>query len=138
MKYALRSLALPLLLSPLLALAATPAPSGVKVYFISPRDGATVSSPVTVRFGLKGMGIAPAGVQKDATGHHHLLIDVAPPPLDQPVPTDDQHLHFGAGQTETVITLPPGKHTLQLLLGDFAHMPHDPPVMSPPISITVK
>jgi len=139
MKTALRSLALPLLLiSPLLALAGTPAPPGAEVYFISPKDGETVSSPVTVRFGLKGMGVAPAGTQKDATGHHHLLIDADLPPLDQPVPTDDHHKHFGAGQTETVITLPPGKHTLQLLLGDFAHTPHEPPVMSPKISITVE
>ncbi len=138
MKTPLRSLALPLLLSPLLALAATPAPPGAEVYFISPKDGETVSSPVTVRFGLKGMGVAPAGTQKDATGHHHLLIDADLPPLDQPVPTDDHHKHFGAGQTETVITLPPGKHTLQLLLGDFAHTPHEPPVMSPKISITVE
>lgn len=138
MKTVLRSLALPLLLSPLLALAATPAPPGAELYFISPRDGETVSSPVTVRFGLKGMGVAPAGTQKDATGHHHLLIDAPLPPLDQPVPNDDHHKHFGAGQTETTVTLPPGKHTLQLLLGDFAHIPHDPPVKSPPISITVK
>jgi hypothetical protein len=138
MKTPLRSLALPLLLSPLLALAATPAPPGAEVYFISPKDGETVSSPVTVRFGLKGMGVAPAGTQKDATGHHHLLIDADLPPLDQPVPTDDHHKHFGAGQTETVITLPPGKHTLQLLLGDFAHTPHEPPAMSPKISITVE
>ena len=139
MKTPLRSLALPLLLiSPLLALAATPAPPGAEVYFISPKDGETVSSPVTVRFGLKGMGVAPAGMQKDATGHHHLLIDADLPPLDQPVPTDDHHKHFGAGQTETVITLPPGKHTLQLLLGDFAHTPHEPPVMSPKITIEVK
>ncbi|MBC7162276.1 DUF4399 domain-containing protein [Immundisolibacter sp.] len=138
MKTALRNLALPLLLSPLLTLAATPAPPGAEVYFISPKDGETVNSPVTVRFGLKGMGVAPAGMQKDATGHHHLLIDAPLPPLDQPVPNDDHHRHFGAGQTETVITLPPGKHTLQLLLGDFAHIPHDPPVMSAPISITVE
>lgn len=139
MKTPLRSLALPLLLiSPLLALAATPAPPGAEVYFISPKDGETVSGPVTVRFGLKGMGVAPAGMQKDATGHHHLLIDADLPSLDQPVPTDDHHKHFGAGQTETVITLPPGKHTLQLLLGDFAHTPHEPPVMSPKITIEVK
>lgn len=138
MKHALRSLTLTLLFAPLLALARTPAPPGAEVYFISPRDGEAVTSPVIVRFGLKGMGVAPAGMQKDATGHHHLLIDVDLPPLDQPVPTDDHHKHFGAGQTETVITLPPGKHTLQLLLGDFAHMPHDPPVMSVPVSITVK
>lgn len=138
MKHALRSLLLPLLLAPLPALATAPATPGAQVYFISPKDGETVSSPVTVRFGLKGMGVAPAGMQKDATGHHHLLIDTDLPPLNQPVPTDDHHKHFGAGQTETVITLPPGKHTLQLLLGDFAHMPHQPPVVSAPVGITVE
>jgi hypothetical protein len=138
MTHALRSLTLTLLFAPLLALARSPAPAGAEVYFIAPTDGQTVSGPVTVRFGLKGMGVAPAGMQKEATGHHHLLIDTDLPPLDQPVPTDDQHKHFGAGQTETVITLPPGKHTLQLLLGDFAHIPHEPPVMSPKITITVE
>jgi len=138
MTHALRSLTLTLLFAPLLALARTPAPADAEVYFIAPSDGQTVRNPVTVRFGLKGMGVAPAGMQKEATGHHHLLIDTDLPPLDQPVPTDDQHKHFGAGQTETVITLPPGKHTLQLLLGDFAHTPHEPPVMSPKITITVE
>ena len=126
------------LLAPLLAGARTPAPPDAELYFIAPTDGATVTSPVTVRFGLKGMGVAPAGIQKDATGHHHLLIDTDLPPLDQPVPSDDHHKHFGAGQTETVIDLSPGKHTLQLLLGDFAHIPHEPPVMSPKITITVE
>jgi hypothetical protein len=126
------------LLAPLLAGARTPAPPDAELYFITPTDGAIVTSPVTVRFGLKGMGVAPAGIQKDATGHHHLLIDTDLPPLDQPVPSDDHHKHFGAGQTETVIDLSPGKHTLQLLLGDFAHIPHEPPVMSPKITITVE
>ena len=140
MKRTLRNAALALLLAPLPLplLARSPAPEGTELYFISPKGGQTVSSPVTVRFGLKGMGVAPAGTQKDATGHHHLLIDTAVPPLDQPVPTDEHHKHFGAGQTETVITLSPGKHTLQLLLGDFAHIPHAPPVMSEQITITVK
>lgn len=126
------------LLAPLLATARTPAPPDAEVYFITPTDGATVTSPVTVRFGLKGMGVAPAGIQNDATGHHHLLVDTDLPALDRPVPTDDHHRHFGAGQTETLLTLEPGTHTLQLLLGDFAHIPHDPPVMSPKITITVE
>lgn len=138
MKFALRNLGLALLLAPLPLLARSPAPQGTELYFISPKNGETVASPVTVRFGLKGMGVAPAGTHKEGTGHHHLLIDTPVPPLDQPVPTDDHHKHFGAGQTETVITLPPGKHTLQLLLGDFAHTPHAPPVMSEPITITVQ
>lgn len=126
------------LLAPLLATARTAAPTEAELYFITPTDGATVTSPVTVRFGLKGMGVAPAGIQKDGTGHHHLLIDTDLPPLDRPVPTDDHHKHFGAGQTETTLTLEPGTHTLQLLLGDFAHIPHDPPVVSEKITITVQ
>ena len=138
MKNVLRSVVFGVLLAPLPLLAATPAPPGAAVYFIAPENGATVQGPVTVRFGLTGMGVAPAGIQKEATGHHHLLIDTAAPALDQPVPNDEHHKHFGAGQTETVITLPPGKHTLQLLLGDFAHIPHQPPVMSEPITITVQ
>ena len=119
--------------------AATPAPDGAKVYFISPADGDTVSSPVTVRFGLSGMGVAPAGTATENTGHHHLLIDVEePPPLNLPVPKDDNHVHFGGGQTETSIELAPGKHTLQLLLGDTNHLPHEPAVISEKITIEVK
>jgi len=120
----------------------TPAPAGAEVYFISPQDGETVSSPVTVRFGLKGMGVAPAGVEDKAnTGHHHLLIDtdaLSGPALDEPIPADDHHKHFGGGQTETTIELAPGTHTLQLVLGDWSHIPHNPPVMSQIITITVK
>ena len=118
--------------------AQTPSPPGAEVYFISPHDGDTVSSPVTVRFGLKNMGVAPAGVDVANTGHHHLLIDTGLPPLDNPIPSDDHHKHFGKGQTETSLKLAPGKHTLQLLLGDYAHTPHSPPVMSKQITITVK
>lgn len=136
-----------LLLSLLLPLAAisadapkrTPAVPGAQVYFISPVDGETVASPVTVRFGLSGMGVAPAGIQLDKTGHHHLLVDAkAVPAPDQPIPMDDQHRHFGGGQTEVVLTLPPGPHTLQLLFADYLHVPHDPPLMSAPITITVR
>lgn len=116
----------------------TPSPPGVELYFISPQDGATLASPVTVRFGLKGMGIAPAGIAMENTGHHHLLIDTVLPPLDRPVPADAQHVHFGKGQTETVVTLAPGTHRLQLLLGDYLHLPHDPPVVSESITITVR
>jgi hypothetical protein len=114
------------------------APADARVYLISPRDGETVASPVTVRFGLQGMGIAPAGMAMENTGHHHLLIDAAPPPLDQPLPADDRHLHFGRGQTETVVHLTPGKHRLQLLFADHLHVPHDPPLLSEPITITVR
>lgn len=116
----------------------TPAPEGVRLYFISPIDGATVTSPVTVRFGLSGMGVAPAGVSAPATGHHHLVVDAPTPPVDAAVPADEHHLHFGAGQTEVSVELTPGSHTLQLVLGDQNHVPHDPPVLSERISITVE
>ncbi len=120
------------------ALPRSPAPKGVELYIISPADGETVTSPVTVRFGLRGMGVAPAGVAVENTGHHHLLIDAAPPAFDMPVPADANHVHFGKGQTETQVTLAPGTHTLQLLLADHLHIPHDPPVLSKVITITVK
>jgi hypothetical protein len=120
------------------ALAGTPSPEGAEVYFIAPRDGAVVSSPVLVQFGLKNMGVAPAGTAVDGTGHHHLVIDAPLPPEGEPIPADDHHRHFGKGQTETLLELPPGRHTLQLLLGDFAHVPHDPPVVSERITITVE
>lgn len=107
-------------------------------YIISPRDGETVGNPVKVIFGLSGMGIAPAGIEKEQTGHHHLLVDTPIPPADQPIPADANHIHFGKGQTETTLELPPGKHTLQLLIGDHAHMQHKPPVVSERITITVK
>ncbi|MGD2140907.1 MAG: DUF4399 domain-containing protein [Burkholderiales bacterium] len=116
----------------------TPAPNDAELYIISPQDGDTVTSPVTVQFGLKGMGVAPAGVDKPNTGHHHLLIDTDVPPLDVPVPNDANHKHFGGGQTEVTLELPPGRHTLQLILGDKMHIPHDPPVISRKITITVK
>ncbi len=118
---------------------ATPSAEGAKIYIIAPEQGASVRSPFTVRFGLSGMGVAPAGVNAPNTGHHHLLIDVdALPPLDQPLPNNEQHRHFGAGQTEVVLDLPPGRHTLQLILGDHNHVPHDPPLISEKIRITVR
>jgi hypothetical protein len=116
----------------------TPAPPGAEVYIISPKDGARVHAPVLVQFGLKGMGIAPAGVKFDNTGHHHLLIDTDPPAdFSAPLPATDKIVHFGKGQTETTLNLAPGKHTLQLLLADQSHIPHSPPVLSPKITITV-
>jgi len=117
----------------------TASPPGAEVYIISPKDGAIVHNPVRVQFGLKGMGVAPAGVKFENTGHHHLLIDTDPP-ADQsaPLPATDKIVHFGKGQTETTVTLPPGKHTLQLLLADHQHIPHAPPVISKKITITVK
>lgn len=115
----------------------TPAPEGAKAYIVSPANGATVSSPVTVVFGLDGMGVAPAGVQVNNTGHHHLLVDVeGMPDLSMPLGADVQH--FGAGQTQTTLTLEPGVHTLQLILGDHLHIPHNPPVTSEKITITVR
>jgi hypothetical protein len=117
-----------------------PAPAGAEVYFIAPRNGATVQGPVTVKFGLKGMGVAPAGVKFDNTGHHHLLVDtdLSDLKLDAPLPASDKVLHFGKGQTETTVTLTPGKHTLELLLADYQHIPFDPALHSQKITITVK
>jgi len=110
-----------------------------KLYIISPLDGETVSSPVKIVFGLQGMGIAPAGIKFNNTGHHHLLIDVAElPDINSPIPSDDNHKHFGKGQTEAVIELQPGEHTLQLILGDHMHIPHDPVVVSKKIKINVE
>ena len=116
----------------------TPSPAEAAVYFISPTDGETVTGPVTVRFGLRGMGVAPAGTVAEGTGHHHLIVDAPLPAAGQPIPNDARHLHFGKGQTETTLTLAPGKHTLQLLVGDHSHIPHDPVVASELITITVK
>lgn len=110
----------------------------VTVYIIEPRDGATVSNPVRVVFGLRNMGVAPAGVNHLNTGHHHLLIDTDLPRLDQPIPASAKVRHFGGGQTETRLILLPGTHTLQLLIGDYAHMPHIPPIVSDKVTITVK
>jgi hypothetical protein len=109
-----------------------------RVYFISPKNGEVIKGPVTVRFGLENMGVAPAGTAGEGIGHHHLVIDAPLPAMDQPLPKDDHHLHFGKGQTETVLTLAPGKHTLQLVLGDANHIPHEPAVVSERVTITVK
>ncbi len=116
-------------------------PKDAVVYIISPKDGATVKSPVRVLFGLRGLGVAPAGVDKPKTGHHHLLIDTDLPKgdeLNEPLPADEHHKHFGGGQTETTVELAPGKHTLQLLMGDANHIPHNPPLASKKITITVE
>lgn len=116
----------------------SPSPAGAKLYIVSPADGATVKSPVTVVFGLSGMGVAPAGVQFENAGHHHLLIDTSlPADLGMPLPATESIVHFGKGQTEASITLKPGKHTLQLVLGDHMHIPFAPVVASQKITITV-
>jgi len=117
--------------------ALTPSPPGAKAYFVDLKDGATIAPTTTVHFGLEGMGVAPAGIAKANTGHFHLLIDTSLAALDQPIPNDENDLHYGAGQTQATVTLTPGKHTLQLVLGDANHVPHNPPVMSPVIHVTV-
>jgi hypothetical protein len=122
------------------ASAQTASPKDAKVYFMNIKQGDTLTNPVTIKFGLSGMGVAPAGVEKENTGHHHLIINgkVENAALTEPLPADDQHKHFGGGQTETVVTLPVGQVTLQLVLGDWSHIPHNPPVMSETITVTVK
>jgi hypothetical protein len=119
---------------------ATPSTPDAKVFFVGLKDGDTVTSPLMVHFGISGMTIAPAGAEAPGTGHHHLLIDakLTGDELKQPIPADEHHLHFGKGQTEATVTLSPGKHTLQLVLGDWSHVPHEPPVMSAPITVTVQ
>lgn len=112
--------------------------AGASVFFISPTDGATVSSPVSIEFGIDGMSVAPAGVNEAHSGHHHLLVDAGLPDLGLPIPADSNYIHFGDGSTATELELAPGEHTLQLLLGDHLHIPHSPPVASEVITITVE
>ncbi|MGX5735008.1 DUF4399 domain-containing protein [Bosea thiooxidans] len=114
------------------------APPGAQVYFHYPLDGLRVPERFTVRIGLRNMGVAPAGIDQARTGHHHLLIDTDPGPPDQPIPSDYNNIHLGNGQTEVIVTLPKGRHTLQLLLGDHRHIPHNPPVMSQKITVYVR
>ena len=135
----LASFAAALLVTAGVAAAREPSPAGAEVYIVSPKEGAKVKGPVTVVFGLKGMGVAPAGIKFDGTGHHHLLVDSDPPAdLSQPLPANEKTIHFGKGQTETTLTLPPGKHTLVLVLGDYLHIPHEPAVISKKVTITVE
>lgn len=114
------------------------APAGAAAYFVNLKNGDVVTSPVLVQFGLRGVGVAPAGVEKEGTGHHHLLVDVAEIDLNAPIPMTDTHRHFGGGQTEVRIDLKPGAHTLQLLLADHNHIPHHPAILSERITVTVK
>jgi hypothetical protein len=114
----------------------TPSPGGAKLYFINLKDGQEVTRPFLVQFDLSGIGVAPAGVEKSNTGHHHLLIDAGC--RKQPIVADDKHRHFGNGQTEAMITLSAGTHKLQLMLGDWSHIPHAPPLMSNVITVTVR
>lgn len=141
MKNAILAALIGLAVAPFLALAddaRTPSPPGAKVFIIEPKDGTTVTSPVLVKFGITGMEIAPAGTDKPNSGHHHLIIDSELTDFGSAILKDEHHIHFGKGQTEATVELKPGKHTLQLVLGDKNHIPHDPPVKSEVISITVK
>src|SRR6476620_4362237 len=115
----------------------TPSAPGAEVYFIDLKDGTTVPAKLKIYFGLRNMGVAPAGSDRESSGHHHLLVDTELPRLDEAIPADLNHLHFGAAQTEVELNLPPGPHTLQLLLGDKDHIPHSPPVMSERIRVIV-
>lgn len=109
-----------------------------RVYFINLEDGDEVESPFLIQFGLSEMGIAPAGIDRENTGHHHLLINVKDLDFSKPIPASKNHIHFGGGQTESLVELPPGDYRLQLVLGDMTHTPHTPPVVSRQINITVK
>ena len=120
-----------------LAAAQTASPPGARVYFINLKNGQHVKSPVLVQFGLAGMGVAPAGSTNPNTGHHHLIIDADTPPAGMPIPMDEKHRHFGGGQTEMSVQLTPGNHSLQLVLADGGHVPHNPAVVSEKIAVTV-
>lgn len=116
----------------------TASAEGARVFFIMPADGATVTNPIRVEFGIEGMDVVKAGTNQPHSGHHHLLIDTGLPDLGLPIPADEQHVHFGDGRTMTEISLAPGEHTLQMLLGDHLHRPHDPPLLSEVIRVTVE
>ena len=116
----------------------TPSPEGARVFFISPSDGETVSNPVKIVFGIEGMSVSPAGVEAPQSGHHHIIIDAELPDLNLPIPASANYVHFGDGSTEAEITLEPGEHTLQMLLGDHIHIPHDPPLTSGRITVIVE
>lgn len=122
----------------LTALPRTPAPEGARVFFISPADGATITNPVVIEFGVEGMNVVKAGIDEPRSGHHHLIIDADLPDMSLPIPASDNYLHFGDASTRTERTLAPGTHRLQLLLGDHLHIPHEPPLKSEVITITVK
>jgi len=120
------------------ALPRTASADGARVFFITPADGDTVTNPVSIEFGIEGMSVVTAGVNDMHSGHHHLLVDTGSPDLGLPIPADANHIHFGDASTSTELTLEPGQHTLRLLLGDHLHIPHDPPVFSDTITITVE
>jgi hypothetical protein len=119
-------------------IARSPSTEGASVFFITPEDGATVTNPINIEFGIAGMNVVKAGNNQPHSGHHHLLIDTDLPDLGMPIPADEQHVHFGDGSTSTQISLLPGEHKLQMLLGDYLHIPHNPPLTSAQITITVE
>ena len=121
-----------------MAMPRTASPEGARVFFISPADGDTVSNPIAIEFGIEGMSVVAAGMNDAHSGHHHLLVDTGVPDVGLPIPADANHIHFGDASTATELTLAPGEHTLRLLLGDHLHIPHNPPVVSDPITITVE
>ena len=121
-----------------LAIVRTPSPDGARVFFITPADGDKVTNPISIEFGIEGMSVTKAGDERPNSGHHHLLIDTDLPDTGMPIPADSSHVHFGDGSTSTRISLEPGTHSLRMLLGDYRHIPHDPPVISEPITITVE
>lgn len=138
MKYSVLASLLPLMMFPA-ALAAEPSPPDSRAYIVWPKNGTVIKGgKFWLRMGLKGMGIAPAGVEVAGTGHHHVIVDSELPAFSEPIPNDPNHLHFGKGQSEARIELPKGTHTLQLLFGDTGHVPHEPPLHSEKITITVK
>lgn len=116
----------------------SPSTEGASVFFITPEDGATVTNPINIEFGIAGMDVVKAGNNQPHSGHHHLLIDTGLPDLGMPIPADEHHIHFGDGSSSTQISLPPGEHKLQMLLGDYVHIPHNPPLTSAQITITVE
>ncbi len=120
------------------AMARTPSTDGAQVFFITPADGEVVSNPIRLEFGLNGMEVVPAGDKRPGSGHHHLVIDAGLPDFGLPVPADQHHIHFGGGSSQVELTLPAGQHTLQLLLADYLHVPHDPPVFSKRITVAVE
>ena len=124
--------------SSVVTLERTPSPESARVFFITPSDGDTVSNPVAVEFGIEGMSVVKAGDNQPASGHHHIIVDAGLPDLSLPIPASDNYIHFGDASTSTELTLAAGEHTLQLLLGDHSHIPHDPPVASEVITITVE
>ena len=139
MKHAFAALLVTMLAAtPAISQELSPSPDGARVYIVSPNNGETISGPVTVLFGLEGMGVAPAGVEQEGTGHHHLLINADLPNLSEGIPSDDSYRHFGGGQTQATLELAPGTYRLRLLLGDHNHIPHDPPIYSEEIAVTVE